>query len=82
MAGWAAKIASWRANDHAVAGLSEYCGIVSIWLAEPGRPRGFDECEGLARAWRERVAPGFEAAFGTMRKLGHMSNGEAVFKRA
>lgn len=75
--GWAGRedriIAS---NDHAVAGISEYCGLVAIWLSSR------DDNSHIGEHWLEQVADGFEATFGTLRKLGHASNGEAFFTAA
>lgn len=62
-------------NRHAYFGLSEYCGLVAIWVA-PRDP----ECP-LAAKWIDQIAPRFHRRFGTLRKLGHFSNGEAVYER-
>lgn len=78
----------WRGReDHVIArnrlvefGMSEYCGLVAYWLV----PRDDLESAGLealAETWIARVAPRFLKTFGTLRKIGTFSNGEAVFER-
>lgn len=60
-------------NGHARFGMSEYCGLISYWLVP--------EENGLAEAWCDRISPRFINMFGSLRRLGFMSNGEAVFER-
>jgi hypothetical protein len=74
-------------EDHVLArnslvsfGVSEYCGLMSIWLV----PRGDLENAGLeafAERWIAAVLPKFRKAFGQYEKLGSMSNGEGVFRK-
>ena len=65
-------------NDFCYLGVSEYCGVVAIWLLPHG---GAYNIEQLGAAWAWRIGPKFCRTFGTMRRLGVMSNGEAVFRR-
>lgn len=77
----------WRGReDHVIAtnslvefGISEYCGLVAYWLV----PREDLEpsLEAFAQRWIDQVAPRFLRTFGTLRKIGTFSNGEAVFER-
>lgn len=62
-------------NRLAVAGVSEYCGLVSVWLV----PYNDDKPE-LAQHWCEQVKAKFEATMGTINKVGAFSNGEALFE--
>lgn len=64
------------ANDHAYFGVSEYCGLVSLWMVV----RDDAERPGLAEAWVRRAAPKFERSFGTLRKVGVFSNGGGVYE--
>lgn len=60
-------------NSHAFFGVSEYCGLVSIWFL----PKA--ECP-LASRWLDQIEPRFSREFGTLRRTGLMSNGVAVFR--
>lgn len=60
-------------NGHAKFGMSAYGGLVSFWLVPKEN--------GLAEAWVDRARERFFRSFGTLRRLGFMSNGEAVFER-
>lgn len=71
-------------EDHAVGennfcyfGVSEYCGLASLWLVLK------DEMADnpLAKHWAERIKPLFEKRMGTLSKVGTFSNGESVYKR-
>ena len=61
-------------NSHAWLGISEYCGLVSIWAV----PKSDDA---LASNWLDKIQPGFMREFATLRQLGTASNGEAFFRR-
>lgn len=65
-------------NRHAYVGVSEYCGLVAVWLVA----REDAENPGLAEQWVASIAPAFTQQFGTLRKLGTASNGEAFFELA
>ena len=59
-------------NGHAYFGVSEYCGVVAMWLVAK---------EGiLAHAWVSNAKQRLQKQFGTMAMMGRMSNGEAVFR--
>ena len=65
-------------NRHADFGISEYCGLVSVWVIP-------NEDSPLASAWVDKVEVKFRAAvagcFGQdLRKQGVFSNGEAIFQ--
>ena len=75
-------------EDHAIAennfayfGISEYMGLVSLWMVEKDGDDYGDEQAGLRKRWAEQVAGKFEKEFSELHKLGTFSNGEAVFKR-
>lgn len=56
-------------------GVSEYCGLSAIWVVpKDGKPE-------LAEHWCDQIRGKFQKAFGNLRKLGHMSNGEGVYER-
>ena len=68
-------------------GMSEYCGVIAYW-AVLDENLLMDACyydgrdmTGLATRWAAQIAPTFERYFGSLRKLGHMSNGEGVYER-
>lgn len=73
-------------NAYADCGISTYCGLAAIWLAERddsfyweadyGRPR-----TGRAQRWLGQVSGKFSQMFGELRQIGRFSNGEAVFER-
>ncbi len=73
-------------NAYADCGISTYCGLVAIWLAERDDGRYWDADArhprtGRARQWLGQVANRFEALLGELRMAGRFSNGEAVFER-
>ncbi|QQN75210.1 hypothetical protein [Croceicoccus sp. YJ47] len=73
-------------NAYADCGISIYCDLAAIWLAERddsfyweadySRPR-----TGRAQRWLEQVSGKFSQMFGELRQIGSFSNGEAVFER-
>lgn len=67
------------ANEFAFFGVSEYCGLVAFWVV--AREDRYGSASYLAESWVAQIAKGFEAEFGSLRKLGHMSNGEGVYER-
>lgn len=73
-------------NAFADCGISTYCGLVAIWLAERD-DSGYWEADayhprsGRAQCWLARVARRFEATFGELRMIGRFSTGEAIFER-
>lgn len=74
-------------EDHVLAsnrlvhfGISEYCGLMAIWLVV--RDDLEDEGkEALADKWIRSVWPKFEKTFGRYRYAGTFYNGEAVYYR-
>jgi len=67
-------------NAHAYIGVSEYCGLASIWLVCKGDVQDVDNY-GLSMAWCNQITPKFEKSFGDLVKLGSMSNGAGVYKK-
>lgn len=77
-------------EDHAIAsnsfayfGVSEYCGLVAVWVA----PVEDHEQPGLQERWIDSIGDKFENAvggcFGTnLKKVATFSNGEAMFRAA
>lgn len=76
--GWAGRedrvLAS---NGHALAGVSEYCGLVAFWLTIRETP----DNEDLANHWLSQAEPKFKREFGTLRKVATASNGESFYER-
>ena len=73
-------------NAYADFGVSTYGSLVAVWIAE--REDGpYWESDwrhprtGRARRWLTQIAPRFEALFGEYECLGHMSNGEGVYRK-
>jgi hypothetical protein len=64
-------------NSLAYFGVSEYCGLAAIWMV----PKDHDEVFNLAEPWLTRASKKFHANFGSLYKLGTMSNGEGVYQR-
>lgn len=71
------------ANQHAYIGISEYCGLVSIWVTPRGDCYGNDPT-GLATRWCEQIDLSTLAdCFGRrLNKVGAFSNGESVYQVA
>jgi hypothetical protein len=64
-------------NQLAYLGVSEYCGLVAVWLV----PKLDGYSDSLAVHWCNQQAPRLQKLFGTLNKIGTFSNGEAVFER-
>tara|TARA_Y100001934_G_C11910819_1_gene566566 strand:+ start:15 stop:401 length:387 start_codon:yes stop_codon:yes gene_type:complete len=64
-------------NKLAYIGISEYCGLVAIWLL----PKDDMEYAGLAERWCEKAVPKFDSAFSEYRRIGTASNGESFFEK-
>ncbi|WP_295842499.1 hypothetical protein [uncultured Xanthomonas sp.] len=71
-------------NRHAYVGVSEYCGLVSVWCK--AKDSYYGDHQPLAHAWAvaikakaERTLDGFADR---LYKVATFSNGEAVFQRA
>lgn len=72
-------------NNHCYIGVSEYCGLVSMWV-QPKEPDWRDTSTGLRDHWIAQIGPKFHKVAGTcfgtaLRKLGSFSNGEGVYQR-
>lgn len=73
-------------NAFADFGVSEYYGLVAIWIVEreDGTYRDADwrtARSPRAQRWLAQIAPRFDALFGELDLLGRFSNGEAIFRR-
>jgi len=66
-------------NQHCYIGVSEYCGLIAIWL-QVKEDMNNDHPE-LSRHWCGQISKRFVETFGELRKVGTFSNGEAVFER-
>lgn len=60
-------------NSLAYIGVSEYCGLVSIWLAPKDEPFAENFCS--------QIKEKFLKTFGTLNKVATFSNGEAMFEK-
>lgn len=74
-------------NAFADCGISTYCGLAAIWLAERDDSRYWEvdfyqPRTGRARHWIGQVAPRFEKLFGELTLVGRFSSGEAIFEHA
>lgn len=67
-------------NNHAYIGVSEYCGLVSIWVVPKGAD-SYSDPSGLAINWCNQInLQPLAECFGTaLRQVGRFSNGEAIF---
>lgn len=74
-------------NDFCYMGISEYCGLVALWVKSKA-----DDYEGswyadevrkaaLARNWVSQIKPKFVATWGDLVKRGTFSNGESFYVR-
>jgi hypothetical protein len=73
-------------NAYADLGLSTYCGLAAIWLAERDDDRYWDADyrqprTARAKHWLGQVAARFEELFGELKMIGRFSNGEAIYER-
>lgn len=71
-------------NDYCFVGVSEYCGLVSVWLLPKELDTYYpDEAskENLAKRWVSSIENNFHKEFGEYRKVGTFSNGEAVYEK-
>jgi hypothetical protein len=62
-------------NRLAYIGVSEYCGVMAFWIV-PKEGAG-----ALGEHWAAQVSERFCKEFGTMAKVGHMSNGCGVYRK-
>jgi len=69
-------------NAYADFGVSEYCGLASIWIVERSDGAYYDNPRaGRAAHWLSQIRTRFEAEFGNLTLEGTMSNGEGVYRR-
>jgi hypothetical protein len=73
-------------NTFADFGCSVYGSLVAVWIAERDDGAYWDAEWRTARSpraqrWLCQIAPRFDALFGDYDCLGHMSNGEGVYRR-
>jgi hypothetical protein len=74
-------------NAFADCGISTYCGLAAIWLAERDDARYweadlYNPRVPRARHWLAQVSGRFIDLFGELRMVGRFSNGEAIFERS
>lgn len=62
-------------------GVSEYCGLASIWFVSKEATYYEPYVEDFAQRFAEQIKAKFHDTFGTLRLMGRFSNGEAVFER-
>lgn len=67
-------------------GVSVYGDLVAVWIVErddgPYRDADWRTARSpRARRWLAQITPRFDAEFGDYDCLGHMSNGEGVFRK-
>ncbi|MFZ5665764.1 MAG: hypothetical protein ACOY7L_11130 [Pseudomonadota bacterium] len=73
-------------NAYADFGVSVYGGLAAVWIAERDDGSYWDADWRTARSyraqrWLQQIAPRFDALFGDYDYLGHMSNGEGVYRK-
>jgi hypothetical protein len=69
-------------NAYVDFGVSEYCGLAAIWIAERCDGAYYDYPRaGRATHWLAQIRTRFLAEFGNLVLDGHMSNGEGVYQR-
>ncbi len=73
-------------NDLAYIGISEYCGLVAVWvLPKTGEYEnsgwGDDPRINLCDRWCTQITDKFLKTFSQFNSYGRMSNGEEVFRR-
>ncbi len=73
-------------NAYADFGVSIYGSLVAVWFAERDDGAYWDSDwrhprTARARRWLSQIAPRFDALFGQYDCLGHMSNGEGVYRK-
>ena len=68
-------------NSHAYLGVSEYCGMVALWVLPRTEEHDWYPTANLCEAWCHQIAPKFTKAFAAYRKVAVFSNGEAFFEK-
>lgn len=67
-------------NSHCYIGVSEYCGLASIWLVCKTHHEDVEHA-GLAEAWCAKAEAKFNTEFGELRRIATASNGESLYER-
>lgn len=67
-------------NSYVLFGVSEYCGLAAIWVAQRHDVDNIPIYPALAAGWATHIQPKFREMFGNLEYVGTMSNGEAVFQ--
>ncbi|WGH49737.1 hypothetical protein [Alishewanella phage vB_AspM_Slickus01] len=75
-------------NSFAYIGISEYCGLASIWLISKNHTGNYNtyyledlKISNLADAFCDRISSTFYKMFSEYEKLGSFSNGEGVYRK-
>lgn len=73
-------------NAFADFGVSIYGGLIAVWIAERDDPAHWDADWRTARSprarrWLAQIASCFDRLFGDYECLGHMLNGEGVYRK-
>lgn len=70
-------------NRHAYFGVSEYCGLVAVWLVARDHDGIYsdDPPPAFSERWVSQAGDKLRTEFGQLRKLGTASNGESFFER-
>ena len=69
-------------NDFAYIGISEYCGLVAIWIADKDLSGHYDsQLAALRDHWVSQISSGFLSVFGNLQPIGYASNGGQLFMR-
>jgi hypothetical protein len=73
-------------NAFADFGVSSYGSLVAVWIAERDDGSYWDAEWRTTRSprahrWLRQIAPRFDVLFGVYDCLGHMSNGEGVYRK-
>ena len=73
-------------NMFADFGVSVYGGLMAVWIVERDDASYWDSewrtvRSPRAQRWLNQIAPRFDALFGTLDCLGHMSNGESIYRK-
>jgi hypothetical protein len=70
-------------NSYAYIGMSEYCGLASVWLV-PKEQCGYSDdhiINNLSKGFCNKIKNRFLDTFSTLNRVATFSNGEAIFER-
>jgi len=68
-------------NRFAYFGVSEYCGLASVWMVLKDNLSEYNDVTGIAENWAKQVESKFEKEFAELRRIGTFSNGESVYEQ-